>query len=131
MRSVVYVDSSALVKLVLPEPERQALRTFLYRSAPVVSCALARVEVSRATRPHGRDAVRAAREVVATTDFIGVDDAMLDDAATIGPATLRTLDAIHLAAALTLGAELEALVTYDRRLADAARSLGIEVRAPA
>lgn len=62
--------------------------------------------------------------------ILGLEPAIATAAATIGPATLRTLDAIHLASAATLGADLEAFVTYDRRLAEAARALGMPVASP-
>jgi predicted nucleic acid-binding protein len=128
---VIYLDSSALVKLAVVETESAALHRFLRGHAHRVSCALARVELPRAVRRHGRGTTSTVAQVFAGTRFIPVDDALLDDAAAIKPLRLRSLDAIHLAAAQTLGDELEALVTYDTRMAAAARAVGIEVRAPA
>ena len=128
----LYLDSSALVKLALQEAETAALRRFL-RSRPVrVSSALARAEVLRAVRRSDPRpvAVRAARRVLAGVTLLAVNDAILERAATLDPLPLRTLDAIHLASALALGHELDGLVTYDERLAEAARAQHITVHAP-
>src|SRR5687767_121710 len=115
-RTVVYLDSSALVKLVVEEPESTALRRYLRRHRFPVSCALARVEVVRAVRMQGHDAIGRARQVLARTQLLGIDDALLETAASLHPDVLRSLDAIHLAAALTSGESLGDLVTYDARM---------------
>jgi uncharacterized protein len=121
---VLYLDASALVKLVVGEPESGALRRYL-RSRPArVTCALSRVEVPRAVRQYGVHAVNRARLLFQRLDVIALDDELLDRAASIEPAVLRSLDAIHLAAAWTLGDELTGIVTYDDRLAAAAVRLG-------
>jgi len=86
--------------------------------------------VVRAVRHLGPDAVTRAREVVRRVDLIAVDDALLDAAAVLDPRVVRSLDAIHLAAASTVSAHLAALVTYDERMAAAARLLGLAVTAP-
>jgi len=125
-----YLDSSALVKVVIDEPESKPLDEWLGSRSVLVSCALARTEVVRAVFPSGRDAVGRARRLLDRIDLIQLDDELLDFAGELeGP--LRSLDAIHLAAALALGDELEAVVTYDRRLGQAARTLGLPVVAPA
>lgn len=116
----VYLDSSALVKLVVAEPESPALRRFLKAHRQRMSCALARVEVPRAVRGHGAGAITRARRVLARTNLLQLDDALLDAAAALDPGVLRSLDAIHVAAAQTLGETLTALVTYDKRMATAA-----------
>ena len=128
---VVYLDSSALVKLVVAERESAALIRFLRRRPVRISCALARTEVVRAVRHLGPDAVTRAREMLRRIDLIAVDDALLDAAAVLDPRVTRSLDAIHLSAALTLSAHLGLLVTYDQRMAGAARLLGLTVSAPA
>ncbi len=125
----VYLDSSALVKLVVVEPESRALRRFLRDHPRRVSCGLARAEVPRAVGRHGADAVSRARKLLERTHLLRIDDALLDAAAELGPAHLRTLDAIHLAAATSLGDPV-VLVTYDGRIADAARQLEIETVSP-
>jgi len=125
----VYLDASALVKLVVPESQSAALAAYVERRSPLSSCALARVEVVRAVSPHGEEPVRTARELLDEIDLIQLDDELLDLAAELqGP--LRSLDAIHLAAALELGDALEAVVTYDGQMTRAAEVLGLMVVAP-
>lgn len=127
---MVYLDSSALVKLVVKEAESAALRTYL-RAEPVrVSCALARVEVPRAVRPHGAKALTRARRLLRRLDLLQLDHELLDAAAALDGGVLRSLDAIHLAAALTLGDAVTAVVTYDDRMSTAAGTLGLTVTAP-
>ena len=129
--SAVYLDSSALVKLVVHEPESAALVASLRRRAERVSCALARVEVVRAVRAHGPSAVARARRLLDWISLIHLDDALIDAAAELQGDALRTLDAIHLAAAQALGDGLTELITYDRRMAAAARDLSLPTGAPA
>lgn len=126
-----YLDSSALVKLVVAEDESLALRRALRRHPSRVSSALARVEVVRAVRAYGAEGSTRARVVMRGLDLVPIDDGILDAAARLDPAVLRSLDAIHLASALRLAGELEVVITYDRRMAEAARSLGLVVAAPA
>jgi hypothetical protein len=128
--NVVYLDSSALVKLVIVEPESGALRRYLRARPRRASCALARVEVARAVRSHGPEAITRARRLLRRLDLVRLDDELLDDAASLDTGVLRSLDAIHLAAARTLGDQLRAVVTYDERMASAAGLLGLTVDAP-
>lgn len=125
-----YLDSSAIVKLVNVEPESETLRQFLAGRSRQMSCFLARVEVVRAARRRGAEFVARAREVLESLELIRLDDELLDRAAELRPITLRSLDAIHLAAAQTLGAALGEVITYDERMATAARGLGLQVLAP-
>jgi len=127
---VVYLDSSALVKLVIGEPESRALRGYLGDVPERVSCALARVEVLRAVRGHGAAAVTRARRTLQRVHLVQVDEELLDAAAALDPRVLRSLDAIHLAAAQLFGGELTAVVTYDRRMAAAAALIDLPVAAP-
>jgi len=127
----VYLDSSALVKLVVREPESAALRRLLQVHPQRVSCGLARTEVVRAVRHLGPTAVRRARQVLQRINLVRLDDALLDAAAVLDGGVLRSLDALHLAAAHLVASELEALVTYDQRMAEAAARLGFAVLAPA
>jgi uncharacterized protein len=126
----VYLDSSALVKLVVAEAESDALRRFLRRRPVRVSSALARFEVRRAVRFQGKPAIARAARVLARVRLLRVDDAILDAAADLDSRILRSLDAIHLASALALGQDLECVVTYDRRMSEAARVVPIATRAP-
>ena len=127
---MVYLDSSALVKLVVAEPETTALRRYLTAEPDRASCALARVEVARAVRDHGPAALSRARRVLQRIHLVALDDELLDAAATLDPRILRSLDALHLAAAQLFGDELTAVVTYDRRMADAAVLLELTAVAP-
>ena len=126
----VYLDSSAIVKLVVAEPESQALRAHLRRRRPLVSSALARTEVLRALLPAGAIAVSRGREVLRRLDLVRISDRVLDMAGTLEPAQVRSLDAIHLATAQLLGEDLSQVITYDDRMADAARSLGLKTTSP-
>jgi predicted nucleic acid-binding protein len=128
--AVVYLDSSALVKLVVREPESDALRRFLRRHPRRVCCALVRTEVPRAVRHAGPAARRRARGLLRRLDLIRLDEAVLDAAASLDVRVLRSLDAIHLAAAQLISPQLDALVTDDRRMASAASLLGFTVEAP-
>jgi predicted nucleic acid-binding protein len=127
---VVYLDSSALVKLVVVEPESRALRRYLRSERERVSCFLARTEVLRAVRPVGAPAIERARRVLRGVHLIRLDDTLLDAAGMTELGSVRSLDAIHLAAAQLVAPSLSAIVTYDRRMAAAAKSLGFPVEAP-
>ena len=124
----LYVDTSALLKRVFIEPESPQVRTILRaRSAAgdlLVSSELAWVEVARSLVRAGvsdvDDALSAACSGIAKHPL---DSTVMTRARTIGPAPLRSLDAIHLAAAIGVGAV--ELLTFDRRLADAAEALGV------
>jgi len=128
--SYPYVDASALVKLVIPEQETAALRDELRRWPRLKSSALVRTEVVRAAATVSRKARDVALELVESIDLIGVDQEILDEAARLEPPGLRSLDAIHLASALSLGQGLGVVVTYDRRLEEGARLSGLRVLAP-
>lgn len=125
-----YLDSSAIVKLAVEEPESAALLRYLRRRRPLVTSALARTEVARALLPLGLEAVRRGLDVLSRIDAVRVNDRVLDAAGAMQPAELRSLDAIHLATAQLLGADLARIVTYDERMAEAAAVLGQTVVAP-
>jgi uncharacterized protein len=131
---ILYLDSSAVVKLVQRESESSALRRFLRRHADDrrVTSALARVEVVRAVGGGRSAAVAHARRQLARLDQITLHRELLDTAAALAAGTtLRSLDAIHLASAQTLGAELRSVVTYHTRMSSAATLIGLAVDAPA
>jgi predicted nucleic acid-binding protein len=125
-----YLDSSAIVKLVIAEPQSAALRRYLGRRRPLVSSALARTEVLRAVLGEGERGFVRARLVLARLDLVRVNDRVLEAAGELLPAELRSLDAIHLATARQLGSDLGHLVTYDDRMLTAARLLGLATSAP-
>jgi predicted nucleic acid-binding protein len=128
---VAYLDTSAVVKLLVREGETVALRRWLRRRPRRVASALLGVELVRAARrAEVPSLVVEARRLLGGITLVGVDAAVLDRAAGLEPGQLRTLEAIHLATALSLGPELDAVVTYDRRMADAAATLGLVVAAP-
>jgi len=127
---VIYLDASALVKLVVPEPETAALRSELAGWDRHVSSALVRTEVVRACARVSAAARRLAERVVASLDLIAVDDAVLDAAGRLKPLELRTLDAIHLASAQALGPALGAMVAYDSRLIEGAEAANLPTVVP-
>jgi uncharacterized protein len=126
-----YVDSSALVKLAVREPESAALRRYLGRRRPLVCSALARVEVARALMSLDTEATRRGNEVLARIDLVRINDRILHAAGAMVPPELRSLDAIHLATAQQFADELRGIVTYDNRMATAAKALGLRVAQPA
>lgn len=126
----LYLDSSAIVKLVAAEAESGALHRYLRANAGArATSSIARVEVLRAAALLGVAAVTQARAVLTGIDEIAVDRALLDRAAVL-PVNVRTLDAIHLASAERARTSLTAVITYDRRMAVAADALGLPVAAP-
>jgi uncharacterized protein len=126
---VWYLDTSALVKTVVAEPESRALLRWLRRKK-LVACELVRVEAVRAVRGSEPRALPRVRRAVRALNLIRLEDDLYDAAVELEPPELRSLDAIHLAAALSLGPDLAGVVTYDRRLALRANGLGIRVKAP-
>ena len=129
----LYYDSSAIVKLIRTEPETRALLDQM--GEPLgwwATSALARTEVVRAVWSGGRAAVTRARVILHSAFEVVVTRSVLDRAADLDTGTmLRTVDAIHLASALSLRREIDGLVTYDRRMAEAAEAIGLPVVAPA
>jgi uncharacterized protein len=126
----IYIDSSAIVKLAVAEPESAALRRYLRSRGPLVVSALAQTEVGRALLPLGPTAARRGVDVLRRLDLIRVSDRVLADAARIMPAELRSLDAIHLATMRQLGASITRVLTYDARMTSAVAAMGLSVVAP-
>lgn len=128
----IYLDSSALLKLVFEAEETPRLVEFLSEWPARVSSALARIEVMRiAARLEDRAVAREAQRIFRGISLVRIDDGIVAAAAAIKPAGLRSLDAIHLATVHAFGHHLGGMVVYDRRLARAARDQGIVVWAPA
>lgn len=128
---LAYVDSSALIKLITQEPEAAALQRELGRWSRWVSSALAVAEVTRAVVRAAPILLPQAAAVLAGIDQFAVSRTRLQDAASLQPPGLRTLDAIHVATALAIGSRVGALVTYDKRMATAAAWHGLTVLTPA
>jgi hypothetical protein len=126
---LLYLDASALVKLVQKEPESDALAAELAGWPKRISSAVADVEVRRAAFRAGHSRARADL-VLAGLTLLEVDEPVRALASRVGPPTLRALDAIHLASALTLGERLGAICSYDRRLTEDAERAGLTVLAP-
>jgi predicted nucleic acid-binding protein len=128
---VFYLDTSAAAKLVVAERGSTALNRWLAsRSERIASSDLVRTELLRTTRRAAPEEMVQARAVLDSMILLTLSTNICERAALLDPRTLRSLDALHLAAALELGDELEGIVTYDHRLADAARATGIAVFAP-
>ena len=130
MTSAAYVDASALVKLALDEPDATAMRNWYIEIDRIVCSRIGIIETHRAVGRQGRDPLHL-RAILESVDVIELDVRVAIQAESIGPSGLKTLDAIHLATALSVGAEIDAFVTYDDRLAEAARAAGLPVVRPA
>lgn len=128
--AATYLDSSALVKLAIEEPESGALRRHLARRRELVSSALARTEVLRALLLEGEEGLARGRSVLGRIDLVRVNDRVLNAAGLLRPRDVRSLDAIHLATAALLGSDLGQIVTYDERMLDAAAGLGMITATP-
>ncbi len=129
---LVYLDASAIVKLVVREGESDALQAFLASHPAAVTSAVAVTEVRRAiarvsARRELSDRVRLVLDGIA---LLALEGEILEKAARLAPPELRTLDAIHVASALAIRSDLLAFVTYDARQRSAARKAGLPVEAP-
>lgn len=129
---MIYLDSSALVKLALAETESPVLARWLAERAehPLVSSALYRTEVLRAIWRAEPAALPKGYRLVRRVERVSLTLEVLDNAATVPPQTLRAADAIHLASALSIRRDVAAFVAYDKRLLDAASAAGLKVASP-
>jgi uncharacterized protein len=128
---VHYLDASALFKLCCPERESAALDDWLDEHPGAwITSALSQVELTRAVARTHSSALGRVPIVLARCDQLEIDGRVGADASVVAPPELRSLDAIHLATALQMSADLETLITYDIRLADAAKANGLRVAAP-
>lgn len=130
---MIYLDSAAIVKLAHAEPETAALRAWLSERAetPWTSSVLAEIESFRALARYAAEAVTRLHPVLDQIDLIDLTPRIRILAQTIRPATVRSLDAIHLATALSIRPVLTSFITYDKRLLDSADAAGLETCAPA
>jgi uncharacterized protein len=130
---MIYLDSSAVVKLVHVEEETPALQSWLAARAgtPLVTSLVARIETERALRRSDPAALPHLPLVLGGINMILIGDSICAAAGAYPDPSLRSLDAIHLATAAFLGSTLTALVTYDERLSVAAVSHGMTVASPA
>ena len=128
---MLYLDTSAVLKLILPEVETAALEVWIAERAgiPRVSSRLLRIELLRSVARNAPHRVRRANVVLSGVALVSIDD-VAPAAEVIGDRSLRSLDAIHLATAHELRTELTAFVCYDKRLCDSAQALGLPVESP-
>lgn len=129
MTALAYVDASAIVKLVIDEPESMALLHWYHQCERVVTSRVGVIETRRAVRRRDHEPDQLAA-VLARLEVFELDRQVDRVAGRLGPPALRTLDAIHLATALSIQS-VDAFVTYDDRQADAARAVGLPVVRPA
>ena len=130
---MIYLDSAAVVKLAHAEPESQALRDWLDERAETgwISSVLVEIESFRALARHAPAAVARLHPVLDQIELIDLSPRIRILAQTVQPATVRSLDAIHLGTALHARSRLTSFVTYDKRLLDAAEAAGLPASAPA
>ncbi|HLI39252.1 MAG TPA: type II toxin-antitoxin system VapC family toxin [Streptosporangiaceae bacterium] len=130
---MIYLDSSALAKLVMTELESPALSQWLAERPDLirVSSSIIRAEVPRAVCRRDATALSECYQVIRRLRQVRLTEAVLARAGTARPFTMRALDAIHLASALTIRQELTAFVCYDKRLLAAAREAGLPTASPA
>ena len=126
----VYLDTSAFMKLVTPEDETQALQGYLQSRSLRTSSGLLRTEALRAAMRISLEHVVKVRRQLRNVVLIDVDRELLEHAGTLAPRDLRSLDAIHVATALSIGDDLGDVVTYDARMATAAEAHGLRVISP-
>lgn len=130
MSRLAYVDASAMVKLAVPEAESSSMLRWYTEAERVVTSRIGLVEIRRAAARHTHEPDQV-RSLVASMEIVELSPEIADRAAGVAPSILRALDAIHLATAMALGGEVDAFVTYDDRLAEAAHAVGLPVVRPA
>lgn len=127
----VYIDTSAFLKLVATEQHSDALTSWLTdNDAKLVSSDLLRTEALRAVRDEAPEAAAAVRGRLTLVGCVRITRTICDLAADLPPLVMRTLDAIHVATALTLAPEVDTVLTYDRRMADAVAVAGLNPLSP-
>jgi predicted nucleic acid-binding protein len=125
-----YLDTSAFVKLCWPEPESEVLHRYLREWPLRVSAVLLCTEALRAAQRQPAARIDQMQHLLERMAMLEVDRALFRQAGLLGPSTMRSLDAVHLAAALSLGPDLGIVITYDERMVAAARLFGLPVASP-
>lgn len=128
---MIYFDSSALVKLVVPETESSVLSQWIAerQHATRVSSTLTRVEVIRAIDAQDSSLVARGQKLINTMALVPMTTDLLDEAGMLQHG-IRSLDAIHVTSALRLRTNLDAFVAYDQRLLETAEAAGLQVASP-
>ena len=125
-----YLDTSAFVKLCWPEAESEALHAYLRQWPLRVSAGLLWTEALRAAQRQPAARVQQAQQLLQRLPMVEVDRALFRQAGLLGPSDMRSLDAVHIAAAMSLGPDLGVVVTYDGRMLAAAGLFGLPVACP-
>ena len=126
-----YIDSSALVKMIVAEQHSPDLVAWVQSMKPAfVASDLLKIEALRSARRIDPSVVKATRDALRSVHFIALSSEVCELAADLEPAVLRSLDAAHVATALGIGDDLDAVITYDQRFAEACANLGLKVVAP-
>ena len=124
-----YLDSSAILKYIFAEPERPALVKALTSQA--ISSELTRLEIKRTVYRINPKDITLANEELSRIHFVSISNQVLGVAESFtSSVTLATLDAIHVATAITLGKGIEGIITYDKQMVANARNMGIKVLSP-
>ncbi len=127
---IVYADTSALFKLIHDEAESVSLRDWLVEArADLLTCSIGVVELIRAAARSGEPMLAAARELADHVSVVQLTGRVLEVAAVLPPAPVRTLDALHVASALMVE-DLDVIVAYDHRLLEAASRAGLATVSP-
>lgn len=128
---MIYIDTSALLRLVFPDDTTAAVERLVDDpDVDLVSSTLIRVEARRGTLRRAPRRMPRVDLLLDRVEVVGIDDAVIESAGRLPGPLLRSLDALHLATALLIREDVDALLTYDERLADAARAHGLAVAAP-
>ena len=128
---LAFCDSSALVKLIVDEPESAALRQSLGAYSHVLASELAEVEVPRAVRRRDPGRVVLAQRLLRNLDTVALDQSVIQRAASLDPVELRSMDSVQLACALQIAPLDPVFIAYDERIIRAASAAGLRTLAPA
>ena len=125
----IYIDSSAILKLILKEAESEAIVSI--SRARFITSEVSRVEVTRAVLRYEPKALKVAEQVLRNINFVKIDSQTLVQAERLPDRiNIRALDAIHIAVASKMGLRISSVLTYDKQMAKAAKALGFEVLSP-
>lgn len=129
---MIYLDTSAAIKLVIEEDESEELERWLraQQDISMVTSDLTRIELVRSVVRRNPLAVPQALNLLGGFDLLRIDEQAVVAAQSLPGPALRTLDAIHLASALRIRASLTTVLAYDKRLLAAAKALGLRTQSP-